>query len=538
VTSLKRAFLFLLLSSPLALRAAQGTPPAHVTAALVADVEALAPGVPFRAGVRLIHAPGWHTYWKEPGDAGMATRVTWDLPPGFTAGPLEWPAPEKLVEPPLTTNVYRGEVTLSAVITPPAAPLRGPVTLRAKAAWLECQDLCLPGKADLSLTLSVEDKPRPDPRADALFASAPPAAPPVPAAGKTGFWGALLLAFAGGLLLNLMPCVLPVLSLKVLGFVNQAHGDPAGARRHGLAYTAGVLLSFWALAGIVLALQAAGHRLGWGFQLQSPLFVGFLAALFVGLGLNMLGLFEVGASLTRLGGISASGLGGSFLSGGLAVLVATPCTAPFMGTALGWALAQPAAQALGVFTALGAGMALPYLALSASPALLKFVPRPGTWMITLKKGMGVLLLGTALWLGWVLARQLSAGAAAGRAPASETFSAERVEALRRSGRPVLVDFTAAWCLTCQVNERTTLAAPAVVKRMEALNVAFLKADWTNQDEAITRALAGFGRSGVPLVVLYPADPAAAPLILPTILTPGLALEALNALEPQKEKERP
>jgi thiol:disulfide interchange protein DsbD len=250
------------------------------------------------------------------------------------------------------------------------------------------------------------------------------------------------------------------------------------------------------------------------------------------LGLNMMGLFEIGTSLTRLGGLSADGLAGSVLNGGLAVLVATPCTAPFMGTALGWALAQPAPQALGVFTSLGAGMALPYLALSWSPALLKFVPKPGPWMETLKKSMGVLLLATAVWLGWVLALQIKPAAASAD---WKPFSEARVQELRRGGHPVLVDFTAAWCLTCQVNERTALSSEAVRAKARAMDLVFLKADWTNQDAEIARVLAGFGRSGVPLCVLYPADPAAAPKILPTILTPGILLDALDSL---KKEEHP
>jgi thiol:disulfide interchange protein len=515
--SLFPAFL-LLLAGTLAAEKVSERP--HVEAHLVADVLSVAPGAAFRAGVRLIHEAGWHTYYKEPGDSGMATRVDWDLPKGFSAGPIEWPPFRKHVEPPLTTNVYEGAVTLASAVTVPDAP-SGPVVLRAKVTWLECAEICLPGKADLSLTLPVEKTARPHPDAAALFASTPP--PEGPAAPAGSLWLSVALAFLGGMLLNLMPCVLPVLSLKVLSLIKGAGGSPAAARRHGLLYSAGVLASFWALAGLLLALRAAGHGLGWGFQLQSPVFVGMLAALFLVLALNLFGLFEIGASLTRFGGGSA----GAFGSGVLAVVAATPCTAPFMGAALGYAVSRPAPEAFAVFTSLGLGMAWPYAALTASPRLMALVPKPGPWMLWLKKVLGVLLLGTALWLGWVLARQTGLARSAEGGLAWEPFSEERVVELRKAGRPVFVDFTADWCLTCKVNEGTALRDPAVLARFKELNVAPLKADWTNNDPAVTRALAAQGRSSVPLYVFHPADPSAAPRVLPTLLTRGILLEALQ-----------
>ncbi|KPK81705.1 MAG: hypothetical protein AMS25_05275 [Gemmatimonas sp. SM23_52] len=401
---------------------------------------------------------------------------------------------------------------------------------------------------------------------------------------------ALAFALLGGLLLNLMPCVLPVLSIKVLGFVEQGGTDPVGARLHGAAYGLGVLICFWMLAGALLLLQAAGHQLGWGFQLQSPLFVAFMALLFFALGLLFLGVVEVGVSLTRLGAVGGgAGYRNSLLTGVLAVVVATPCTAPFMGAALGFALARPALHGLAVFTALGIGMALPYVALSASPALLRRLPRPGAWMESLKQVLAFPLFATVVWLLWVFGHQTGVDGASllllaltflglaawilgrwsapsrtgtaravARAAATlilllvgalawagsrmvsdepavrlgsewQPFSPARVEELRSEGRPVFVDFTAAWCLTCQVNERVALADAAVQDAFRERDVALLKADWTKRDPQITEALRSFGRSGVPLYVLYSADPGVPPRILPELLSAGTVLEALADL---------
>ena len=413
-----------------------------------------------------------------------------------------------------------------------------------------------------------------------------------------GLWQALLFALIGGLILNLMPCVLPVLSIKVLGFIHQAGDDPAKARRHGLVFTAGVLLSFLALAAVLIALRAGGEQLGWGFQLQSPAFLVILSVIIFMFGLSLFGVFEIGTSLVGLGGKAdtGSGIGGSFMSGVLATIVATPCTAPFMGVALGYALTQSAAQSLAIFAFLGLGMALPYLILSSVPALLKYVPKPGAWMESFKQFMGFLMMATVVWLLWVLNLQtdpnivalvmvllvmvglgswilgrwggVSAGnrtriaarsaamviviaslaavlsqvpapAKAERAthtPANSAglewapFSRQLVQDLRATGKPVFVDFTAAWCLSCQVNKRVALNDSRVVEQFVTLGVAPVQADWTSRDPEITRALAEFGRNSVPLYVLYSGGPDSEPAILPELLTPGLVLDALKQAE--------
>jgi thiol:disulfide interchange protein DsbD len=385
-----------------------------------------------------------------------------------------------------------------------------------------------------------------------------------------GFAAALALAFGGGLLLNLMPCVLPVLSIKILGIAQ--HG---GHRKHGLIYG-------------LLALKAGGESLGWGFQLQSPLFVAMLALLFFALALNLSGVFEFGSLVpSSLLGVRASRPAlDAFLGGVLAVVVASPCTAPFMGAALGYALATDALSSMAVFTALGVGMALPFVLLAWHPGWLARLPRAGAWMVRLKQFLAFPLYGTVVWLAWVLGMQagldavivllaalvtLSVGAwllgisferaCLGRIAAAafvvgalvlvaplerseassalsraddawEPWSHERIAALSAQGRPVFVDFTAAWCVTCQVNKRLVLSQPDVEQAFRDRGVALLRADWTRRDPAIAAALAGFGRSGVPVYVLYP--PGGEPRLLPEILTREGVIDALADFPRRKE----
>jgi thiol:disulfide interchange protein DsbD len=410
------------------------------------------------------------------------------------------------------------------------------------------------------------------------------------AAGQLSLLAALGFAALGGLLLNLMPCVFPVLSLKVLGFVEHAGGDRATLRRHGYAFAAGVILSFLALAGTLIAVRAAGAEVGWGFQLQNPAVVTALIFLMVAVALNFLGVFEVGNALTRLGAVGAeeAGYRSSFLTGVLATLVATPCTAPFMGAAVAAALVRPPFEGLVIFGGLGAGMALPYVLLTMRPALLERLPRPGRWMETLRQALAFPMLAVAVWLLWVLGLQVGMGGAAavltallvfslgawmlhrtppasvasasqrfvrvagvvllmfslgwgiGRfvQPASaadaveltwEPFTASIVEERRAEGRAVFVDFTAAWCITCQVNKRVALSDSDVKAAFVEGNVALVQADWTRRDDTIARELEALGRNGVPVYALYPADPSAPPRMLPNILTPRILLDALASV---------
>lgn len=726
--------LLTLLTAALPLHAQQAPvrdPSPHSDVALIADRTAVQPGDTFTAAVRLTLDPGWHTYWVNPGEAGLPIRVTWSLPAGVTVSALHFPTPHLAPQPPLMSYGYEREVlVLVDVSVAPNAVSSGPLRLSGKADWLACAEICLPASGDVALSVPMgaggtasgsapaieatrAQLPRPSGdwlvrgmRTDSgftLVALAPPAAAAtlttpyffidstgivehaavqrvarsgdtlviavatartagtlttvrgvlsadVGAAAPRGFAiaatldaalpprlrsratallagaavqetggvgaaptspstigltglatdaapaptsdmtliAALAFAFIGGLLLNLMPCVFPVLSVKVLALLQHGGDDVrARSRNHGLVFGAGVLLSFWALAGILMALRAGGESLGWGFQLQSPTVVALLAMLMFALGLNLSGVFEIGLSLTRLGAAgSGGGYSDSLLTGLLAVLVAAPCTAPFMGAALGYALVQPAFVGLLVFTALGIGLALPFVLLASVPALARFLPRPGPWLETLKQAFAFPLYATVVWLLWVLgqqtgidaiaivllamilfalaawmwARSVRAGATIIRGAAGvvmlvavgvaltgasrmsaqpavaasvagwEPWSKARVTELRQAGRPVFVDFTAAWCLSCQVNERVALRTASAQRAFAAANVALLRADWTSRDSAITAELASFGRSGVPLYVMYPAGTGAAS-ILPAVLSPGMVVDAVRAAAP-------
>ena len=704
---------------------------AHVTTQLIAERDAVAPGRTVRLALDQTIIPNWHTYWLNPGDTGLPTRIEWTLPTGWTVGATRWPTPGKLMVGPIVNYGYQGSVRQLIELRAPADAAPGaPVTITGRATWLVCRDMCVPERATLVLTLGVangggapvasaaaifreaaaalphvggakvsfvvegavsrldwtkpaartayffpEDKAvlgpaveqtlshdasgyhltfatppslrgvplkgilaldghgvaidlTPSAKAAATDASAPnapspavspvadqaaqpsasivsaapaaaiaapsvkPATPaqeaptaPRSAAGSVGLLQAALMALLGGAILNLMPCVFPVLSMKA--FALASHGQ-AHARRHGLAYAAGVVLCFIGIAGILMALRAAGSQIGWGFQLQSPIVVAILAYVMLLLALSMSGVFMIGTSVMNVGSELADrgGLPGSFFTGVLATVVAAPCTAPFMGAAVGYALLQPWWVSLVVFAALGVGMALPFVLLTFFDPLLKRMPRPGMWMERLKQILAFPLYATAAWLVWVLTNQTGASglatvlagsvfiafaaylygqhlsgawgwigkslavaavaaavvlpavylkapaAHAAQAPGGETgavaFSDANVSASLAAGKPVLVDFTATWCITCLANERVALSREPVQTAMRRKNVTFMKADWTNQDPAITVALQKFGRSGVPLYLLYSPNKAQ-PQILPQLLTERVVLDALNGL---------
>ncbi|MEO6983595.1 MAG: thioredoxin family protein [Edaphobacter sp.] len=394
---------------------------------------------------------------------------------------------------------------------------------------------------------------------------------------------AIGLAFLGGIILNLMPCVFPVLFLKGLALVQASGEERSRLRSHGLVYALGILVSFWTIVAILLALRASGGQAGWGFQLQSPTFVALLAAGLFFFSLSLAGQFDLGLSLTSVGGGLAKrqGYTGSFFTGVLATIVATPCTAPLMGAAIGFALAQPAGITFAVFTALALGLATPYLVLSFQPAWTRILPRPGAWMEILKHLTAVPLFGTAIWLAWVYGSLYAAGTTAGtqgvdhiahllwcflglaiagyvlgKWPARWTssiaavliaalalaiplyqpkdtnlvwqpYSQQALDQARAAGHPVFIDFTAAWCLSCQVNERLVLKSTEVQHEFRRNKVTLLKADWTKYDPEITRQLASLGRSGGPTYVIYPASANASADVLPELLTKEIVLTALK-----------
>ena len=336
--------------------------------------------------------------------------------------------------------------------------------------------------------------------------------------GNTSFFLALGLAFLGGLVLNIMPCVLPILALKALSLVKKAEASRKAAARQGFAYTTGVVASFMIIAAGMLALKASGAAIGWGFQLQHSGFVGFLLVLILLISANLLGLFELPVFFgNRAMQTKDDTLGGSFLTGVLAVLVATPCTAPFMATAIGATLTYSAPQALLVFAILGLGMAAPFLLISLWPAACRLLPKPGRWMQRFKQWLAIPMLATAAWLAWVLMQLHSPSLPL--AQDHVAYSPAGLAQLRAAGKPVLVDATAAWCLSCKVNERVALQPASMQQFFREKNVTIMVADWTSSSADITTYLAGFNRGGVPLYVYY--GPYAEPTILPQILTPSL-----------------
>lgn len=648
-----------------------------VRAQLLADTSAIVPGQSFQAGLLLEMAEGWHTYWEYSGDAGLPTTIAWKLPEGLTAGPIEWPVPEAKLEPgDIQTYAYGGRVLLLTKITPPAG-ISGNITLHAKADWLVCKETCIPGGAELELTLPVSstatpanaalfeefrarlpsEKPAPYQlqwkrsanqltlEVGGIPANTPIALFPLPAenhevghpkflppsalqircegdfrgvlavgegasqrawfvsekitaaavekpAAAMSLWLALFYGFLGGLILNLMPCVLPVISLKIFGFIKQAGDSRAAILSHGLAFAAGIFAWFLALAAVIIALKSGGSEVTWAFQFQNPWFNIAIGSIVFVFALNLAGVFELvlpGRAANALESAGSSGgLGGPFFQGVFATLLATPCTAPFLGTALGFAFSQSAAVILAMFASVAFGMALPYLLLSAQPGWMKFLPRPGAWMERLKQFMAFPLLATIVWILSILGGQrgvegvvwfsafllclafaawlygsfcgplaspkhrtlaillalaaISGGgwyflgekfSQIGKADSDSIawvdFSEARVKSELAAGRNVFIDFTADWCITCKFNERTAINTPAVRALLAEKNIVPIKADWTNSNPEITSALKTFGRVGVPLYVLYPAADPSNPIVLPELLTESILLDALKKL---------
>jgi len=659
----------------------------QVKASLVSAKTSVQPGGTFLVALRLDHIPLWHTYWINPG-TGYPTTIEWDLPEGWTAGDIQWPAPKIIRDShgTITGNGYKNVTYLPIPLTAPANfEVGSTVTLRGHADWLMCADVCIPGDSPIELTLSAAAESSYDPEHEAgikaaLFSVAkiPPGVSalatrtgdrivlklsglPVevsepwffasdalvqfdqpqtinqPAPGELeltlavaeyyegtgdrligvlrqeGSWdptktvpgllidlpfgeavgsatmeaasssllGTLALAFVGGLILNLMPCVFPVLGIKIMGFVQQAGEDRRKVALHGWVFSLGVLASFWALAGVLAVLRASGDQLGWGFQLQSPGFVFLLAGVMLVFAMAMSGVFEFGLRATGVGSNlqSKDGLTGSFFTGVLATVVATPCSAPFLAPALGAALALPISESFIVFTAIAVGLSTPYLLLSLFPGAIKVLPRPGAWMETFKQAMAFPLYATVGYLVWVLAgqttelgslmvifgltvialavwlygRYTAPGASAYRrrmgwggglailifggmlgwpqTPAAtdlvwEKWSPAAVRDAQAAGRPIYVDFTARWCATCQTNKKIVFSSDEVTQLIRDRNVLMLKGDWTNRDPAITAELARWGRSAVPFNLVYLAD-GSEPIILPELLTPGIVLDALE-----------
>lgn len=643
---------------------------------LVSDHDTAAPGNSFTVALRMQFEGNWYTYWRNAGDSGEAVQIAWDLPAGVSAGPIQWPAPKVKTVGPIVSYAMGGEVWLPVEITldETVDPAR-PITLKAHAYFLVCDDVCIPEDGALSLPMGIgpleinSDDQAKIQKAEAkvpqlgeargsafiendrvvfniaglpkayntakLFPNENPiivhsdpvmiseaekglqfqATPyygwdegtpesfeatlvaengeaivvPISTANrvdigglKTGgsavtlvsLLGAALGAFLGGLILNLMPCVFPIISLKALSIAKTAHGERSTIRRSAWAYTGGVLFSFLIFAGLLIAIKAAGAAVGWGFQLQSPWLVALLSLLLFAIGLNLLGVFEIGGRLQNVGAgsIKSESRFSSFLTGVLAVIVATPCSAPFMAGAVGIALAGAAPVTFVIFLALGLGFALPFLIIAYVPRLLSKLPKPGAWMDSFKQFLAFPMFGAAIFFVWVLSQQsgasgmwkiLSAALALsfaiwifrkqsvfakavggialavalilpimirtsdGAATAeSNAWSGQAVAAARAEGRPVFVDFTAAWCITCKANKWGVLDRKKTAQLFDRTGTEFLIADWTNKDDIIAAELKRHGRAGVPLYLVYTPG-SDRPEILPQVLTYDIIKEALE-----------
>ncbi len=650
----------------------------NATVTLMTDVATVVPGETFWLGFQLQPRPGWHTYWRNPGDSGLPTTLEWTLPKGFEVGEIHWPAPHAVPYGPLMNFGYDDDHLLMLAVTVPSDLMGAEiVNIGLRADWLICEEICIPEGADLQLDLPVGDRaalgphndlfidaqarwPRQSnwqvtyeiiagdlvlqiigdslprdlrffPFAEGLIQNAGPQQTAVASDGQflkipkgdvapdgdlggviigtaqginvafevlaqpdnlsppafdssirdepsLSLMAAIFYAFLGGILLNLMPCVFPVLSLKALALVKAVGHSRQQIRRDGLAYTAGILVSFLIVATALLALRAGGEAIGWGFQLQSPYFIAALALVLFLVGLNLSGYFSlsgrfagVGQSLTE-----QSGTTGAFFTGVLATIVATPCTAPFMAPALGVALAMPTLSALLIFVGLGLGLAFPFLLISLVPSFANHLPKPGAWMDVFKQLLAFPIYATVIWLVWVLGQQVGVdgiaailaamamlalgillakrqsrfiaigfaglaflaaigmGMFAGQQTIAETiqadsWSASKVQSLTQQGKPVFVNFTAAWCVTCLANERVAFSDVKVEKFFAENGIVYLEADWTRRDATIAAELERFGRSGVPLYLYYPAS-GRDPIILPQLLTPGILLDSLRQAE--------
>jgi thiol:disulfide interchange protein len=551
---MKRIFLFIL---PFLLPAAVFSAATEWTSNPQGGVRLIAPynvalqEGPIQFGFHFKTAPGWVVYWKDSGDVGFPPKFDFKGSRGFKNPEILWPRPKYFLLPgDIKEYGYEGEVVYPVKAT--AVREGNLLHIVADVSYLTCRESCIPYRYTLTLDVPKGDTAQIDPEIDVLLlkyiAQVPPAQENVlaslrpervhlddsPAAGGLGWM--LLLGFLGGLILNVMPCVLPVLSIKLVGLLQHGGRDRRIVARDALASTAGILFSFIVGAGLIILAQRAGAAVGWGVQFQSPGFVAFLTALVALFALNLWGVFEINLppALTRVGALGQSDEGplSFFVSGMFATLLATPCSAPFLGTAMGFALSQTPGVILAIFTAAGLGMSLPYIVLTIFPKALRWLPKPGRWMGRLKIFLGLLLAGTALWLSWVFVQQVgwvkSAPITAG--PIEWVpFEEEKIDSWVASGKAVFVDVTAEWCLTCKVNERFVLQDPEVVAEFKKRGVVMMLADWTNQDTGIGRYLAKHGRAGIPFYALY--RPGREPVLFSELLRKKHVLRELEALTP-------
>ena len=669
---IKLLFLSALISYNPELPSAQEYYASNSNITLLTDSETAQKGDNLILGIKFELEKGWHTYWKNPGDAGEGASIEWDLPKGLSASEILWPGPERIPVDPLMTFGYNDEVILLTEISSNDS-VRFPIEIQAKVGWFTCKDICIPQEGNIDITIEKGNFEHSQDREEIKqYLNKVPGEFPqnyrieklddkyfiqsetsngqnfdnvyfFPSEyGLTNYTKAqiyeknqnsfileieaskadlnidkfegvieatylsgkdyfeisyplgdtkaddanqsivllVIFAFIGGLILNIMPCVFPILSIKILRFVEYSENSSNQTYKFGLFYTLGVVLSFLVIALTLVALKSTGEVIGWGFQLQYPLIIAILFYLFVALGFLFMSNLILGSQLGQLSVVAQVKNESleSFLTGILAVIVASPCTAPFMGSAIGFALLQPSINSIFIFLSLGLGFALPYLILSIKPSLLSFLPKPGAWMETFKQFMAFPMWASALWLLWVLSGQVDSDTVilvliggllvslslwlieknntemqfikwTVRATAfliiliaiwilptsyselnqekqlETSYSEELLTKYREDNQIIFLNFTADWCITCKVNERVALNSEKVRNLIIQKNIKYMEADWTRKNESIAKKLEEFGRSGVPLYLLYP--PNGEPRILPEILTEDILLEYLN-----------
>lgn len=646
----------------------------HAESFLMAETVGIAPGGATTLALGQSLEPGWHVYWRNPGDSGLPLDLAWKLPEGASASGVQYPAPSRISVGPLVNFGFEGEPTFLIDITaPPHAPVGSILEIELRATWLICADICVPETGVFSLSMPVVEAPAADAMRAAFFAEVR-AAMPSPYAGTAyfsvsgdqlklvlnddplaqavyffpamaglsepaaeqklsragsqmiltvkggaalkdaganlegvvaversngtanyllvadrrtssarvveksatteqsrelgGLLSYIVAALIGGALLNLMPCVFPILFVKAASMASAANTSPAAMRRHGLLYLAGVVATFSALGGLLIMLRAGGAGLGWGFHLQMPVVVALSAYVLFLVGLNLAGAFHIGSSAQDVGGgllARADGEAGAFLTGALAVFVAAPCVGPFLTAPIGAAAMLPAVAAMSIFVSMAVGFALPYVVISFWPGVRRLLPKPGRWMEIFRQALSLPVFGAAGFFVWVMAAQTGAeglaiilaglillalatrlwewgkGKAWGVAAAAlillgalvpltalestasnveaapaVRFDAADVERRHAEGEAIFVEFTAAWCVTCQVNKATVLSSRETKAAFAAAGVTLVVADWTNKDPKIAKALAAFGANGVPLYVAY--APGRDPAVLPLPLT--------------------
>ena len=640
---------------------------------LLSDTYSIQPGENFLVGIKFELEKDWHTYWKNPGDAGEGANIEWILPEGLKASKILWPGPERIPVEPLMTFGYNNEVVLLTELTA-AQALIFPLKIKANVNWFTCKDICIPQEGVVDLVINKGDSiPSIDSKEINSYLEKVPTqfsqnyrveqldnkyflqadindgkhfqsmyffpneygltgyteeqvyeknlnsfilelevskanlnpkifegvieasndegkfyfeiSYPLSSIESDESQSIILLvvfAFIGGLILNIMPCVFPILSIKILRFVEHSENSSTQTYKFGLFYALGVILSFLLIAVALLALKASGENIGWGFQLQYPLVISILFYLFIALGYMFMSNIVFGSQLGQLSlaaQVKNESLE-SFLTGVLAVVVASPCTAPFMGSAVGFAILQPSVNSILIFLSLGIGFALPYLILSIKPSLLSFLPKPGAWMETFKQFMAFPMWASALWLLWVLSGQVdldtvilvliggllislslwlmekntserisikwlvrlsailifivsllilptSYSYKTSQDSKNLSYTEDLLNEFRDTNELIFLNFTADWCITCKVNERVALNSSEVKELIKKKNIKYIEADWTRKNEDIAKKLEEFGRSGVPLYLLYPSK--GDPIILPEILTEDILLKYLNEI---------